>query len=410
MLEMRNTLLQAGDAGKGCYRNAIFRSANAQESSDPGGGSSAKKMEEKEMNFYSSVRGSIMENQKKDHIGDRNISRREFVGTAAAAAIGMGLTGYSKALAQQVLAEKIENKMIWGNLIQLSMNMWEDRVTPEREGRYYRPYLRFDEKLWNDILDEMAKARMTMVVIDLGDGVKYQSHPEIAVKNAWTVDKLKKELAKIRSMGMEPIPKLNFSTGHDAWLGPYSRCVSTPKYYTVCRNLIAEVIDLFDKPRFFHLGMDEETAAHQRYYSFLAVRQFDLWWKDVYFYFDQVTKGGARPWLWSDYYWHHPEVFLKKMPKSVVQSNWYYGTEFNKDINYVKAYHDLQDHGYDQIPTGSNHSSPENFRMTVEYCKKHIAKEHLLGFLQTPWRATLEDYRSHHIEAVQQVGAAIAKI
>ena len=102
--------------------------------------------------------------------------------------------------------------------------------------------------------------------------------------------------------------------------------------------------------------------------------------------------------------------WLKKMPKSVVQSNWYYGTEFNTDINYVKAYHDLQEHGYDQIPTGSNHSSPENFGMTVEYCKKHIAKEHLPGFLQTPWRATLEEYRSHHIEAVQQVGSAIAKI
>ncbi|MFC1676274.1 Tat pathway signal protein [Planctomycetota bacterium] len=346
----------------------------------------------------------------KNQIGDKKISRREFVGTAAASAIGIGLVGYSKAFAQQVSTEKIENKMIWGNLVHLSMNMWEDRVTPEREARYYRPYLRFDEKLWNDILVEMQKAKMTMVVIDLGDGVKYQSHPEIAVKNAWTVDKLKKELAKIRSMGMEPIPKLNFSTGHDAWMGEYSRCVSTPKYYDFCRNLIAEVIELFDKPRFFHLGMDEESPSHQKYYAFLAVRQFDLWWKDLYFYFDQVTKGGARPWLWSDYYWHHPETFLKKMPRSVVQSNWYYGTEFNTDINYVKAYHDLEEYGYDQIPTGSNFASPENFGMTVDYCKKHIGKERLLGFLQTPWRPTLETYRQHHLEAVRQVGRAIAKI
>ncbi len=284
--------------------------------------------------------------------------------------------------------------------------MWEDRVEPKREFRYYRPYLRFDEKLWNDILIKMAEAGMTMVVIDLGNAVKYESHPEISVKNAWTVDKLKNELTKIRGMGMEPIPKLNFSTSHDAWLGTYSRCVSTPEYYKVCGNLISEVIQHFDKPRFFHIGMDEESASHQRYYSFLAVRQYDLWWKDFYFYVDQVTKGGSRAWIWSDYLWHHPEAFIEKMPKSVLQSNWYYGKKFDKDVKFVKAYHDLEEHGYDQIPTGSNFGNPENFGMTVDYCRKHIGKERLLGFLQTPWRPTIEEYRQHHIEAIKQVAQA----
>ena len=42
-----------------------------------------------------------------------------------------------------------------------------------------------------------------MVVIDLGDAVKYESHPEIAVRNAWTVKRLKDELSKIREMGLE---------------------------------------------------------------------------------------------------------------------------------------------------------------------------------------------------------------
>jgi len=303
------------------------------------------------------------------------------------------------------------DKMIWAYLLHLSYNMWADRDVPEFGDQYssYKPYLRFDSALWNDLLKKMADMGLNMIVTDLGDGVKYESHPEIAVREAWTVSHLKEELAKIRGMGMEPIPKLNFSTCHDAWLGPYSRCVSTETYYEVCRDLISEVIEIFDKPRLLHLGMDEETAEHQRHYNYVVIRQHDLWWHDLYFLFDEVKKGGSRPWIWSDYLWDHTEIFLEKMPKWVLQSNWYYGAEFSKKIRYVKAYLDLEEHGYDQIPTGSTWSVPESFQKTVEYCRKHIAPDRLLGFLQTVWKPTLEACRQNHIQAIELVGQALAK-
>ena len=74
-------------------------------------------------------------------------------------------------------------------------------------------------------------------------------------------------------------------------------------------------------------------------------------------YIHETEKKGVRSWIWSDYGWHHPELFFKKMPKSVLQSNWYYGAGF--DLNqlkepsrtYVKFYNDLENKGYDQIPT-----------------------------------------------------------
>jgi len=300
--------------------------------------------------------------------------------------------------------------MIWANLLHLSYNMWADREMPGREGEHLsaRPYLRFDAGLWNELLRTMAAAGLNMVVIDVGDGVRYESHPEIAVRRAWTRDRLKRELAKVRRLGLEPIPKLNFSTCHDAWLGPYSRCVSSDAYYAVCRDLIAEVIELFGKPRFFHLGMDEETAAHQRHFDYAVIRQHDLWWHDFYFYVDQVEKGGARAWVWSDYMWDNPKTFFQKMPKSVLQSNWYYSPAFNQRIPAVKAYLDLEAHGYDQAPTGSNWSVPDNFQKTVSYCRKRIAPKRLLGFLQTSWRPTLEAFRPRQFEAIEAVGEAIA--
>jgi len=105
--------------------------------------------------------------------------------------------------------------------------------------------------------------------------------------------------------------------------------VSTDIYYGVCKDLIEEVSKLFDKPRFFHLGMDEETAAHQVNHNYAVVRQGDLWWNDLYLFIAEVEKNGVRPWVWSDYAWHNAELFFKKMPKSVLQSNWYYGSEFD---------------------------------------------------------------------------------
>lgn len=309
-----------------------------------------------------------------------------------------------------------ENEMVWGYLVHLSYNMWADREAPNWGTEYIsaKPYLRFDTELWNDLLAKMVEAGINMVVIDLGDGVEYESHPEIAVRGAWAVDRLRGELVKLREMGLEPIPKLNFSTAHDAWLGPYSRCVSTPTYYEVCRNLIAEVIELFGKPRFLHLGMDEETARHQRHYEYAVIRQHDLWWHDLHFLFQEVEKGGVRPWIWSDYLWRHPEAFWEKMPKTVLQSNWYYGAEFEEftEERYrvrVRAYWDLDMHGFDQIPTGSNVSTPENLPSTVGYCRQHIAPERLLGFLQTVWRPTLEACRQRHLEAIEAVGRAVTQ-
>lgn len=305
---------------------------------------------------------------------------------------------------------------VWGCLLHLSFNMWEEYISPHRPFRGYRPDLQFSEKLWNKALNEMADEGLNMVVIDLGDGVKYDSYPEIAVNNAWSVDKLKAELNKARELGLEPIPKLNFSAGHDTWMGKYSRMVSSEPYYEFCSNIIKEVSEIFDQPRFFHLGLDEETFSHQSYQKHIVIRQGDAWWKDFYFLVEEVEKNNSRAWIWPDYFlWTEPEVFFKRMPKSVVQSNWYYGTDFadlksnkgaevyyNKDSKGKKynrfsdAYLDLEIHGYDQIPTGSFHTdNATNIGMTVEFCQKQLSDDKLLGFLQTIWKPTIEDSDRH---------------
>ena len=352
-------------------------------------------------------------------------NRRNFIKQVAAAGVATALP--SVLFSQQ----KPANDLIWANMLSLHYNRSDNTPLELRDpdfipadckeawqwARQYRPFLTWDDNVWNSLLTEMSAAGINMVLLNVGDGILYESHPEISVKNAWTHEKVKSELAKMRKLGLEPIPKMNFSTTHDLWLGEYSRMVSTDIYYKVCSDLIKEVCYLFDYPRFFHLGMDEETANHQRNMNYVVLRQNDLWWGDLYFFLGEVEKNGVRPWVWSDYAWHHPETYFRKMPKSVLQSNWYYGSRFDwekegvdeKSVNwktYVKLYNDLEEHGYDQLPTGSNHSNDQNFGATVDYCKKVIDPSRLYGFMTAPWRPTLAPCLECHKEAIAQVARA----
>lgn len=108
-----------------------------------------------------------------------------------------------------------DNKL-WGSLLHLSFNMWEDYYLPTlKYDSGYRSSLELSESLWDDALKRMQEQGMNLVVVDLGNAVKYESHPEIAVRGAWTPERLRDELKKMRNLGLEPIPKLNFSTCHD---------------------------------------------------------------------------------------------------------------------------------------------------------------------------------------------------
>lgn len=304
-----------------------------------------------------------------------------------------------------------DQSMIWGYLIHLSYNFWQDRDAPvfrDSPEAQAQNYLRCDDSLWRDITARMHDIGMNMLVIDVGDGVLFSSHPEIAVEGAWSTTKLKEELARLRDMGIEPIPKLNFSAGHDVWLKEYARMVSTKEYYRVCGDLISETAELFDGPRFFHLGMDEENAEIQKHTLYTVIRQHELLWHDLSFFFDAVRTTGAKPWLWSDYMWKHQEEYLQLMPKDVIQSNWYYEGKFSdfeeghRFKTWLEAFDVLDQHGYLQMPCASNFYNEENIHGLLEYCRSAVDKERLLGFLIAPWRLTTEDWRDNHMAALQQ--------
>ncbi len=293
--------------------------------------------------------------------------------------------------------------MIWAYLIHLGSDMWGDRQTVSRTPFYhtdslYQETMLTDRDVWRKTTDFMAGQGVNTLVIDLGEGVRYESHPELAVPGSWSVDELKEELNRLRGISLTPVPKLNFSACHDAWLGPYRMMRCTDTYYAVCNELIDEVCAIFGRPQLFHLGMDEETYEHQKHMGSAFIRGEALWWHDFLGFVDRCEKNGARPWIWSDYYWHHPDIFVKRMPKSVLQSNWSYhriappdASGWYPDISY-QAYVDLDRLGYDQVPTASTWCFHGNIEQTVRLpFEAGLDKKRILGFMTAPWQFTTEE-------------------
>ena len=302
--------------------------------------------------------------------------------------------------------------MIQSYLIHLGQNFWKEPDSdPSFLGRYYTSLVCEDDA-WRKVTDFIAANGYNTLIIDLGEGVQYESHPELAIEGAWSKEKLKKELDRLRRIGLNPIPKLNFSTCHDAWLGKYARMVSTPTYYKVASDLISEVSELFDTPDYLHLGMDEEAynphlpyyyIEMQSTYGITCVRSGELYWKDLYFLCDCCRKNGVRPWFWADQGWMLPEEALKYTPKDALLSNAIYGRLLNPDLlppwnqQALKLYYTLGENGFEQVPTCSCTSSYLNSQDTISLLKD---VKGIKGFCMAPW------YRTREIDILKHFACA----
>ncbi len=289
----------------------------------------------------------------------------------------------------------MNNKIMWTYMVQLGMKMWPNHDTKA---------LDFDRAFWKELSEYLAECGCNCVLLDIGEGLVYDCHPELSSEGAYTKDEMRAEIERLTSLGIEVIPKLNFSACHNMWMGKFARMVTTDEYYKFCEEIIDEVCELF-KPRYFHIGMDEENYDLEKTYDFVLIRQNDLWWHDLLHTVDCVEKNGVRAIMWSDYARHKPDIYVERLPKSVVTAVWNYNpkiegddlTDFEK--NRSMPFEVCKEHGYDQFPTGSNYYHPENFELLCAYCARHLNDEHLIGIMQTPWYSTTEENREKLWEA-----------
>lgn len=304
---------------------------------------------------------------------------------------------------------------MWALMVYLSCNQW-DKVYPE---------LRFDDSMWDWILEEAKRVGMNYILMDVGDGIQYKSHPEISTKNAWTHKRVRQEVARCKEMGITIIPKLNFSSHHCNWLKQYARMISSDVYYKVAADVIQEVYDVFGQPEFFHIGMDEEDINMAKSREYAICRHGELYWHDLRYLVDCVVDTGAKPVIWYDAAFVEPEEYRKRFDiNEVLLCPWYYWSL--KPENFTKMedfpYRGQFDHlnlgvienlprlknfreqgiayaeaGQEYLPT-SWPSRPNNTWNLMEFLMD-APDDKILGHIVAPWRNTIEEFRSFYEKA-----------
>lgn len=315
---------------------------------------------------------------------------------------------------------------IWGIMVYLSHNMWQKKDTK----------LDFEDEAWEQILKESAKAKLNTILLDVGDGVQFGSHPELEIEGAWTRQRVRAEVKKAKAMGLDIVPKLNFSTTHDFWLGEYARMISTKYYYNVCRDLIREVYELFDHPKYIHLGLDEENLDVMKGMELAVCRGGELIWHDVRFLLDCVRETGATPWIWSDYLFDHPEKFREKIgTEDILLSPWFYDALREEHYTLISSRQAAIDYysqprfrhlnmtyveedpfavkfreqalpaakdGFHFVPCSSTWSKCKyNTPELVEYFHDGALDENIMGFMTAPWVRTKMENMDNFRESIR---------
>lgn len=315
---------------------------------------------------------------------------------------------------------------MWTLMVQLSTNLWSK----------YTPVMRFfDDDMWNWILEEAPKYGFNHILLDVGDGIQYHSHPEVSMEGAWSHERVHKELARCREKGITIIPKLNFSTQHCNWLGRYARMISSDLYYPVCKDLIEEVYEVFEHPAYIHLGMDEEDISRAKEREYAICRHGELYWHDLRYLCDCVTATGAKPAIWYDAAFLKPEEYQKRFAiDEILLCPWYYWSlkpeSFTKMEDFPWAHHfahmnlqviedlprlkNFREQGIDYCKAGQTYlptswpSRPNNTYNLMEF-HMDAPDENILGHIVAPWADTLPKSKEKFEKAFRDFQAAKAR-
>ena len=289
----------------------------------------------------------------------------------------------------------------------------------------------FEQEVWDYVIDEAAKIGINTIVLEINNGVVFHSHPEIASPKAWTQSKLKSELAKCRAKNIRVIPMMNFASPHDEWLCEHHRKLCTPEYYQVCNDIIKEAYEMFEHPEYIHIAMDEEDAKHVKRHELAVYRQGELYWHDLRFLIDCVKATGAKPWMWADPLFDHPEEYMKRFePDEALLSPWYYNafkkehyipvasreiliTYYNEEeyknmniqyveddpflVNFRNVALPLMEKGYKYVPCASViNRCDHNHMELLEYFKENAPDDQVVGFISAPWYPLNEVGKPHY--------------
>jgi hypothetical protein len=116
---------------------------------------------------------------------------------------------------------------------------------------------------WREDMKRIAAKGYNAVFIDFAGGYRYPSHPELAVKGAWSVEDVTQALDVAREEGLEPIPCMDFTAPRNSWLGAKNLPAASKASLDFCCDLIKDLEQVFGSARYFRIktdGLPDETV------------------------------------------------------------------------------------------------------------------------------------------------------
>jgi len=230
--------------------------------------------------------------------------------------------------------------------------------------------------------------------------VRYESHPELARRSAFTKTELREIIDFARKHYVDVAPGGN-SPGHASWVAikhdqlredgdRKTLCTRHPDALPLLREVYGELIDLFQPSQYFHLGGDEvrwRTATlppEKHCHRCRGLEKRDLLLEHWIALIELCKAKGVKPILWEDMLspsWNGGEPYetariLAKLPKGTIIASW--GT--GELVNQTKLYRDLG-----LIPWKVNTSyAPMKMESFLSWWKDYDALG-IAEFMPWPW-------------------------
>ena len=260
-----------------------------------------------------------------------------------------------------------------------------------------------------------ARFKYNAIVIETWASLKSRKRPESAYENAYEPEQLKPLVRLGKALQMEMIPMLN-SWGHasgmragssqhvvldrfpqfkalyeeDGW----SFCLTNPDIYGHLFDRYQELLELFDKPSYFHLGLDEAWGHRglmesercrgpnptqvirehlAKLYDYFARRKTRVMvWHDMFIQRDHPELGRVSP--ANSLPGFNTHLALDSLPKDVIIAAWNYSETGEWP---VPKY--FSDRGFPVVVC------PWKVRRNAVSLVNTAKKLELMGMLQTTW-------------------------
>jgi hypothetical protein len=203
-----------------------------------------------------------------------------------------------------------------------------------------------DVAFLNDyVFRTMARQKLNKLVFIIGEGMQFDSHPELRAPQAWSKDEFRGLIDFAEDNYIEVIPLVTV-LGHANWFAirhpelkepghdPNIACVRLPETNQLIADVFDEVIELF-QPKTFHIGMDEcwwktlglpEEERCPRCTGHWA----DIVAEQATFFRNYLAERGIRAMMWGDMLLpehnggapYHTAQALGRIPKDMIIANW----------------------------------------------------------------------------------------